>query len=96
MYRVDPALNHVSTLPRARLDNVAFVTQALASANQFLMQMGQISTAEIAHLHALEVVPDAFLWINSPSYRMRERQIALLPGAGPEPGTTGSFPTGVL
>jgi DNA replication protein DnaC len=42
-------------------------------------------------LHHAEVIA-----INGPSYRMRERQIALLPGAGPEPGTTGSFPTGVV
>src|SRR5690348_2636265 len=53
----------IARLLKTCLDDRALVAQALFRATQGQGQRGQVRTTEIAKLDALEVVPDAFVWV---------------------------------
>ena len=50
-------------MTRAPFDDLLLVPQALFGSNEHLMELIQIGTADIAQLHALEIIPDALIWV---------------------------------
>ena len=50
-------------MTRAAFDDLPFVAQAFFGLNELAMQLIEIATTDIAQLHTLEVIPNAFIGI---------------------------------
>ena len=62
----------------APLNDVTLVAKPLAGQAQVASQVRQIATAEVAQLHALQVVPDAFIRIQIRRIAVSKPQDSLL------------------